>query len=126
MGYDLHITRKEFWADDEGPVISLDEWRAYVETDPEVAQDPDNGPGDFLYIDHPAAPHPLWWGNGGEVYTKNPDKAAVRKLIQTARSLNARVVGDDGEAYSNPESFPDPDPEPSAPRKKGFFAKPFG
>jgi hypothetical protein len=38
MGYDLHITRKEFWPEDK-PIsldISLDEWLKYIDNDPEL------------------------------------------------------------------------------------------
>ena|GEM_PF-2686269 len=43
MGYDLHITRKEFWADKEGSIITLEEWQQYVATDPDLASDPEIG-----------------------------------------------------------------------------------
>lgn len=33
MGYEVHITRKASWHDDEGPVISLDDWLGYVASD---------------------------------------------------------------------------------------------
>ena len=48
MGYDLHITRRASWADEDGPEIGLKEWAAYVASDAEVRPDPDNGPTDFL------------------------------------------------------------------------------
>jgi hypothetical protein len=31
MGYDIHITRAEHWAENEGREISAEEWLAYVE-----------------------------------------------------------------------------------------------
>ena len=36
MGYEVHITRKTNWFDEEGPRISEDEWRAYVDSDSEM------------------------------------------------------------------------------------------
>ena len=36
MGYELHITRRKDWADDEGPEITLAEWLALVADDPEL------------------------------------------------------------------------------------------
>jgi hypothetical protein len=36
MGYNLNITRKEFWSDDGGPDINLHEWLRLVEMDPEL------------------------------------------------------------------------------------------
>jgi len=35
-GYDVHITRKAFWANTSGEKISLEQWKAYVLVDPQV------------------------------------------------------------------------------------------
>ena len=99
MGYDLHITRKEFWSDEDGPVITLEEWSAYVASDPSIQSDPDN-PGIKNYVVASATDRwPLWWDPSGELLTKNPDDAAIAKLVQIARALQARVLGDDEEIY---------------------------
>ena len=100
MGYDLHITRAEFWANAAGHEITLDEWRRYVASDPQVQQDADNGPEDFLFVAHPKGPAPLWWARG-QIYSKYPDRATVQKMIEIARKLGARVQGDDGETYED-------------------------
>lgn len=106
MGYDVHLTRKEFWADDEGPEITLNEWQAYVAGDPEIVSDPENpGPENYVYVAHPER-WPLWWHRSGEVSTKNPDKLVVAKLVEVARVLNARVLGDDEEIYGIDPSDP--------------------
>lgn len=60
MSYDIHITRKKDWSDDEGPEISLEEWVAYVAGDPEIEQDTENDPEDFLFLAHPDGPWGLW------------------------------------------------------------------
>ncbi len=129
MGYDLHITRKEFWSDEEGPSISFEEWISYAASDKDIENDAINGKHDFLYVNHPIEPIPLWW-NEGEVYTKNPDKDTVKKLIEIAKSLSARVVGDDGESYSVwsrfPEPDPEPDPQPEKPKPKSLLSRLFG
>lgn len=122
MGYDLHISRKKDWSDPEGLVISFDEWVNYVSSDPSVQKDPVNGQHDFLYVAHPFEPKPLWW-NEGEIYTKNPDKETVKKLVEIAQSLGARVLGDDGETYSAWARFPQPDPWPETPKKKTLLAR---
>ena len=31
MGYELHITRKVNWSDEDGPAIALSEWQKLVE-----------------------------------------------------------------------------------------------
>lgn len=107
MGYDLHITRKQFWSDENGPIISLEEWQNYVASDRDIQSDPENpGPKSYIIISHPER-WPLWWNKRrGEIYTKNPDKFVVAKLVQIARSLNARVLGDDDEVYGVDPSDP--------------------
>ena len=39
MGYDIHITRVEDWAENEGNEIAAEEWLASVETDGELKLD---------------------------------------------------------------------------------------
>jgi len=107
MGYDLHITRKENWWDRVGPAISLDEWAAYVESDPDLKQDWENsGRENVRFVTHPAQ-CPIWWrGDLGEIYTKNPDTLVVTKLVEIAKALAARVIGDDDEIYGVDPSDP--------------------
>jgi hypothetical protein len=52
-----------------------------------------------MFVKHPVQPTPLWWYRG-EVYTKNPDDHTLNKLIHIAHKLGARVLGDDGELYT--------------------------
>src|SRR5262249_43432541 len=109
MGYELHITRKENWFDD-GPDISDDEWRRYVAQDPEMeivglaeASTPN---GQTLRYESPLLAR---WRNGsseawfdfrhGRVIVKSPDEEMVAKMVRIARTLRARVQGDDGEFY---------------------------
>lgn len=115
MGYDLHITRRDDWADREVPDISLDEWLSYVKTDTELEltnayeikigseSQFQNRPGYCEWNAHPtekapnARPWFAYWK--GSIDTKNPDVATIRKMIQMASALNAKVQGDDGEFY---------------------------
>lgn len=98
MGYDLHITRKEYWADDEGAQISLEEWCAYARKDADLTPDLENpSPKNWCIASHPQAWR-LWWSRG-EVNTKSPDAAAIAKMVSIANVLKARVLGDDNEIY---------------------------
>jgi hypothetical protein len=99
LGYDLHITRKEFWSDENGPVITLEEWAAYVASDPTVRPDPDNPGIENYVVTSEAGNWPLWWNPSGEIFTKNPDDHAIAKMVRIARALDARVLGDDEEIY---------------------------
>jgi hypothetical protein len=44
-------------------------------------------------------PDPWFDWSHGNINTKNPDPAIVRKAIEIAATLGARVQGDDGEVY---------------------------
>jgi hypothetical protein len=107
MGYNLHITRKDSWAVEAGPAISLDEWQEYVALDEEIESDPDSlGFEDYVLVSHPER-WPLWWSpDRAEIYTKNPDKAVIAKLVAIAQALRARVLGDDDEIYGLDPSDP--------------------
>lgn len=107
MGYDLHITRKEFHADPDGPAISSDEWMNYIASDPELRPAPGYGKHAVLMSVASKYPDPwLDWFEGC-IYTKNPDKPIVAKMIQIAQKLGARVQGDDGEFYEDTSEIPD-------------------
>lgn len=98
-GYDVHITRKPFWADESGPEITIEQWQAYLRLDRQVAPDATNSSEDFL-VALPGQSFPLWSNPQlGELYTKNPTPQAIRKLQAIAQALDARVQGDDGEFY---------------------------
>lgn len=99
-GYDLHITRKKHWADENGASISLVEWYSYVRLDKEVRHDSQNSENEFI-VSIGGESFPLWYEPKlGELRTKDPSEKAVEKLIRIAAQLRAKVQGDDGEQYS--------------------------
>jgi hypothetical protein len=108
MGYNLYITREKYPFESEGLPITLTEWQEYVENDSELKIDPiNNNRDDQLVI--------LWYGEGvvaddseevgwfcwqdGQIETKNPDIAHIRKMTRIAAVFNARVVGEECEEY---------------------------
>ena len=115
MGYEVHITRKAAWFDEDGQAISLKEWLEYVSSDPEMradgyaeAQTPDG----VLRMDDPGiAVWTAYAGYGGEgnrawfchfgdrITVKNPDASTLKKMQQIASSHGAKVQGDEGEIY---------------------------
>lgn len=115
MGYDFHVTRKEYWADD-APEITLEEWLAFVDRDPELRQDgyaeAPLGNGKILRIDSEdicvwtaysggaSGKDTSWitWGTGN-IVAKNPDLEIRQKLWRIAQAFDAKVQGDDGELY---------------------------
>jgi hypothetical protein len=121
MGYDLHITRRAQWSD-EGADIAAAEWLAYVARDAELRLATVNGPY-FAIWSGPCEYEEAWFDwSCGNISTKNPDLAIIRKMVAIARALNARVVGDEGEEYGEdgkavhaafpPASAPAPAPAP--------------
>lgn len=109
MGYDVHITRAEYWANNEDRQIALDEWLQFIQSDPELIPMPENGK--YFVIWRSTTKHPEMWfdWNDGNITTKYPDKATLRKMLQIATTFNAIIQGDDGEVYDETavESFDD-------------------
>jgi hypothetical protein len=118
MGYDIHITRKKFWADDENPEldISLEEWITYVNSDKELLINPnaytrrkndsDDLEGSTGFAEWIAGPDidEAWFDYAfdyaeGRIHSKNPVPETITKMKKIAIALNAKVIGDDGEIY---------------------------
>lgn len=116
MGYDVHITRKENWFDEDGPAIDIAEWKALVDADPEMRLDGYAsavvGNGSVLrlerdglsvwtaYAGHGVDGNMAWFDfRQGNVVVKNPDDAILGKMWRLAQQLGAKVQGDDGELY---------------------------
>jgi len=116
MGYELHITRRDNWFDTETSDISMEEWLAYVNSDKELELTNgydikvgsetqfQNNPGFCEWNAHPTEKEPnarpwfSFWEDS--IDTKNPDAPTIRKMIQIASALGAKVQGDDGELYT--------------------------
>ncbi len=114
MGYDVHITRKPYWADDDGERIEIDDWLAYLATDAEMRHDGfaeanvSGGtfrivePGLAVWTRHPESPATAWVSyskSPGCITVKNPDEPFLAKMHAIATRLGARVQGDEGEVY---------------------------
>ena len=115
MGYDVHITRKAEWFSEEGAEISLEEWKRYVESDPEMRLDnfaEAETPNGVLrvesegisawigYSGHEVNGNKAWFYYfEGNVKVKNPDEEILKKMFSIAQSLNAKVQGDECEIY---------------------------
>ena len=75
MGYDLHITRKEDWSDEDGPVITEAEWRRVIHEDPELQLDTDSrctmADGEYIFASWNGEQEVLAF-YGGEITSKYP------------------------------------------------------
>ena len=133
MGYDLHIHRADEWYDAETNPITLDEWYAWVEQQLDFELETESY---VAYTDvtvHPATwtGHsigegvPFWWGPDGEIVLKGVDNETIRKMVEVADALGARVQGDDGEFYGvDGEPLPETDGEPA--RSPSLLGRLFG
>ena len=100
MAWELHITKKEFWAYETGPKITKNEWLSLVKSDLSLTKDPDNSDDDFLFS-YDGDTWPVWWNPDlGEIYTKNPPKPVIEKFKSIAKKLEAKVQDDDGKFYT--------------------------
>jgi hypothetical protein len=116
VGYEVYATRAVHWVDAATAPIPLDEWLAYVESDPEMrldgyAEAEVSGGAVLRYENEGLAVWLAWSGDEedgnrawfdfrkGCVVVKNPDEEILSKLVDIATALGARVVGDDGELY---------------------------
>ena len=117
MGYEVHITRKETFFDEEGDLISLQEWLDYIENDKEMRLDgyaETETPDGILRIEdgslagwknwskHDVSDGMAWMSHfEGNISSSNPDTEILTKMHAIASKLNAKVQGDEGEVYDS-------------------------
>ena len=107
MGYELHITRADSWSENEGHWVTLDEWLAYVEADPELSLFPENGEAFAIWSGKASYEEPWLDWFEGNISTKGPDRAVLGKMLKIASDLGARVQGDEGELYDDIGDIPE-------------------
>jgi hypothetical protein len=100
--YELHITRAPHWTENRGFEISAREWQDLVGDDPELLEDKSNGEHSVIWS-RPDQRVGFWidWCDGN-VYTSNPDRELLEKILGIASRLGARVIGDDGTVFTRP------------------------
>ena len=111
MGYNLYITRRSCWFDEE-PEISAEEWHDYVARDHELRMDASLG--DHFAVWSGPSTHEIPWlaWVGGNIESKNPDQPLIRKMTQIAQALGASVQGEECESYDD-HGQASPPPKPS-------------
>src|SRR5579862_3429180 len=90
MGYDLHITRRDDWTDQSGPVITEAEWRDLIAADPELSLDTQTrlamSDGDYVFAAWNGRAGALAY-HAGEITASNPDRPLIAKMVQVAQKL---------------------------------------
>jgi hypothetical protein len=106
----------EEWSDEYGPAITIDEWKNYVASDPEMRLDgfaeattPDGrvlrveSPGLSVwlaYSGHEKNGNMAWFDHfENRITVKNPEEEILIKMYAIALALEAKVQGDEGEIY---------------------------
>lgn len=102
MGYDVHITRADDWAESEGCEITVAAWHDVIAEDGELRLADNLGPHVAIWDGHPGEGE-IWFDwRDGNITTKNPDEPLLGKMLEIAARLDATVQGDDGEVYPLP------------------------
>ena len=110
MGYELHITRADNWAENQDDDIGAEEWLRLIEMDEELSLNTDNGPYFAMWSGHSRYGEPWFDWSDGNIHAKYPDKFMLGKMLEIADKLGAKVQGDDGETYTSVDQLPDPVP----------------
>jgi hypothetical protein len=106
MTYEVHITRRESWADTSGRKVTREEWLALVSEDDTFKLSAGGGPS-AVWGAHPRLLAGLeregvlflfsdW---SGWLSVDQPDAPTLGKMVEVASALEATVRGDDGETY---------------------------
>jgi hypothetical protein len=133
MGYDIHITRASDWSESETRPISIEEWLAYVASDPEMRLDnyaqveidghvlrhESEGIAVWTtYSGHGVNGNMAWFNySDGQVQVARPDREILGKMLQIANRLGVKVQGDDGEEYLRTEDLPAEEQIQKVPRR---------
>lgn len=132
--YNVHITRKQNWWDD-GPEISLDDWRALIEQEPDMRMEGaayvemSNGQmlrlaseGIAIWTNYQGTNGRMAWFDHwrGSIRVASPDKDILAKANDLALRLGAKVQGDDGVVYS-PRASSAPEQLASTEVRKGWW-----
>jgi len=115
MGYELHIVRQRDYDDEEEESnITMEEWINYVASDkeliltggyelpgPEGKTTWQKSPGFCEWVGHIREDGSLAWFDysHGCISSKFPDDDMIKKMLDIAISLHARVRGDEFEYY---------------------------
>ena len=113
MGYELQITRAEDWTRSQEQPIEKEEWLALIRSDPEFQLNP--------RFDHISNWRQGGWVLSGEdegeltavlfrwqkgcLRVEVTDRPTLKKMLELALKLGARVQGEDGEIYRSADDW---------------------
>ena len=107
MAYDLHVVRTASWLDAGSDPISRADVDTAIAADPDLAWSAsdyvdmaDDSGATTRYFMITWRGQPVFWWYRDQVILSGPEEDQIVKLIALATTLNAIVVGDDGERYA--------------------------
>ena len=106
MGYDVHVVRTTHWLDARTDPIGKPDVDAAIDADPDLAwsgtdyvdMTDDGGTVTRYFMITWRGVSTFWWYRD-QLLCKDPSQGQIAKLVDLARTLQARVVGDEGERY---------------------------
>jgi hypothetical protein len=108
MSYSVHIVRQT--AEGQEDPISLDEWNAYIEADPDLKRPEPGHPNysDTLVLLPSETDNPEDWPwlawSSGSLSTDYPQQPMLKKMGQLALHFGAVVMSDDGDIWAIDEN----------------------
>lgn len=127
MGYDIHITRRVEWYDEDDIGISRGEFIQLVDGRDELSI-VDQDSADLMAIRDGDETQWLMWDSSGDVLSKNPSQEMIAWMYEIAQLLGAKVQGDEGEIYRSggQADMTKQQTRDSMPQQVGFFKRLFG
>lgn len=104
MGYELHLTRAEHWADSEDDPISLSEWEDFASGSGDLhdggwVESEDGSRRRVFSHVHEGVEFSLTWRDGQVDIAGVVGVKAAKSVSWLATAFGAQLVGDDGETY---------------------------
>lgn len=86
MGYDIHITRRDFWGDNGEPAITRKEWQAILARDSDLGCVGDEDTAQMLDPTGRAAR--FFWHIDGEIAAIKSDRPVLMSLVAVQKRQN--------------------------------------
>ncbi len=99
MGYNLYITKADHPVNSKKDPITSKMWAEIVKADEEL-EFVENSKASVLWLDASGDDRGRLLLLHGKIIAKNPSDELIRKMVNLAGKLEARVIGDEGEPYT--------------------------
>ena len=127
MGYDIHITKRDEWYDEDDLGITREEFIQLVDGRDELSI-VDQDSADLMAIRDGDETQWLMWDSSGDVLSKNPSQGMIAWMYEIAQLLGAKVQGDEGEIYRSDgqADMAKQQTRDAIPQRVGFLKRLFG